>query len=150
MLTKRKSRAKPPKLTPDQEERIAKSIKMMLHAHRDCLRNRDEDTTKITFDCGDGYYGEAFGILRGLDVLGYGDVYGAVNSPTEKRNFRWWLSQLEDEVLREEGFAGIDGSPGDNKCEYCFQHYGKDAVRPYVSCGTGGRLPAPACGEFGR
>jgi hypothetical protein len=125
---------KVPTLTAEQKLAVEAEIKMMLHAHRDCLRNKLEDTTKITFDCRDGYYGEAFGILRGLAVLGYGYTHGPVNIQGEgHRNFKWWLSQLEDEVLKEEGFGG------DNRCEYCFQQHGKDAVRPYTPSGHGGR-----------
>lgn len=121
-------------MTEDQCKAVEAEIKMMLHASRDCLRNRytfaarnDEncliglrDPRVIRFDATDSYYGEAFGILRGLALLGYGTISGAVNVPAETQNFRWWLSQLENAVLAEEGYKG------DGVCEYCMERYGKD------------------------
>jgi hypothetical protein len=73
-------------LTPTQKKDIEAEVKMMLHAHRDTLRNlyrpKNFDGTvnekcgynpkKVSFSCNEGYYGEAFGIMRGLQVMGYG------------------------------------------------------------------------------
>lgn len=114
------------KLNSEQEKAIETEVKMMLHAHRDCLRNQGVDTTKIPFDCRDGFFGETFGIMRTLHVLGYGE-YGADNVPHKvypKWNLKWWFSQLEEEVLyREENYKGS------NECDHCFEKYRKDAVR---------------------
>lgn len=114
-----------PRLSDEQEKKIENEIRMMLHAHRDCLRNRGIDTTKVSFDVRDGYYGEAFGILRSLRVLGYG-YFGPINIPNEvygKSNLSWWMRTMEEQVLEEEGFQG------NNKCDYCLDKYRKDGVR---------------------
>lgn len=106
-------------LTEAEWEAIKQEIKMMLHASRDCLRNQGVDTTIVRFDCRDGYYGEAFGIIRTLHVLGYGDYTGAANRPEIRTNLRWWLREIEEEVLAEEGFGTT------NFCSHCFKRYGK-------------------------
>lgn len=113
------------KLNKKQEKAIEDEIKMMLHAHRDCLRNQKVDTTKVTFNVNDGYYGEAFGILRALQVLGYGK-FGAMNvcdNEHPKWSLNWWMYNIEREVLAEENFNG------NNMCDHCCEKYGKDAVR---------------------
>lgn len=107
------------KLSEKHEQAIKNEIKLMLHAHRDCLRNRCVDTSKETFDCRDGYYGEAFGVIRALQVLGYGN-FGAVNTPQVKTNLLWWFEEICQEVLREENFGG------NNNCVHCLERYGKD------------------------
>lgn len=98
---------------------IEKEIKMLLHAHRDCLRNQGKDTLNISFNCNDGYYGEAFGILRTLAIMGYGS-FGAVN---REDTLNYWFSKLQTEVLEEEGFNT------NHQCEHCYEKYGKDDVR---------------------
>ena len=111
------------KLSEEKWEDIKQEIKMMLHAHRDCLRNQKVyDTTKVPFDVHDGYYGEAFGIIRALHVLWYGDYRGAINTPKNRENLRWWLSEIEREVLQEENFGG------NNECDVCLKRYGKDGA----------------------
>ncbi len=57
-------------------EGVEKGIKGLLHSSRDCLRNQDKDTSKITFFCRNDYYAEAFGIMRCLQIFGYG-YFGA-------------------------------------------------------------------------
>lgn len=110
------------KLKVDDRERIVSEIKMLLHASRDCARTICSlDTTKQSFDVTDGYYGEAFGILRGLSLLGYGS-FGAVNTPEEESNFAWWMRELEKEVLAEENFGGS------NECNHCLEKYHKDGA----------------------
>jgi hypothetical protein len=114
--------------------KIEAEVKMMLHAHRDCLRNKfvgkhvldASDPKTISFDCRDGYYGESFGIMRGLEVLGYG-YFGSVNLDGTKEkgtipihNLKWWFSEIERKVLREENWKGS------GECDYCLVHYGKD------------------------
>jgi hypothetical protein len=120
-------------LSSEMIEKVKESVKMMLHAHRDCLRNKHQvnadayDPKKISFNCRDGYFGEAFGIMRGLEVLGYGYL-GCVNLDGVQdnkgtmpiHNLRWWLEEIKDEVLREENWKGS------GECDYCLIHYGKD------------------------
>jgi hypothetical protein len=102
---------------------IKAEVKMMLHASRDCLRNQGVDTTKVRFDCRDGYYGEAFGIFRALAILGYGSITQACNTPPVESNFNRLMHEWEEEVLKEEGYDG------NNQCDYCLNRYGKDSVR---------------------
>lgn len=100
--------------------KIKTEIKMLLHASRDCMRNRKEyDTTKIRFSVNDSYYGEAFGMLRTIQILGCGK-FGAVNDP---KTLNFWFAEIEDEVLQEENFNGS------HECEHCYNKYGKDDVR---------------------
>lgn len=112
------------KLTPQKRQAVVDEVKMMLHAHRDCLRNKGVDTSKVQFDCRDGYYGEAFGVMRGLAVLGYGG-FGPDNIPHDTHpewNLKWWFSELCSEVLAEENYGG------DNHCDFCITRYGKDGA----------------------
>ncbi len=105
---------------------LEEEVQLLLHAHRDCLRNRGQDSTKISFDCGDGYYGEAFGVMRALAILGYGYIDGPTNIPHPVKdiwNLKWWFAELQQTVLAQENF---DGS---NECNWCLERYGKDAVR---------------------
>lgn len=110
------------RLKSEEKKAIEQELKAMLHAHRDCLRNLGV-SLKHPFDIKDGYYGEAFGMLRALSVLGYG-FFGAVNVGYEQgdldHNLNYWLSRLEKEVLDEENWYG------DHRCEFCFNKYGKD------------------------
>lgn len=105
-------------LTEEQYARVEGEIKSLLHAHRDCLRNRGEDTSDIQFDARDGYYGEAFGVMRGLRLLGFGD-WGPANVPG---NLKSWFSDLCDQVLEEENFGGS------NECDHCLEKWGKDGA----------------------
>lgn len=122
-------------LTDDQWVEVAREVKFLLHSSRDTLRNRymsflrdagtplqtlAPDPRVVHFDCTEGYYGEAFGVLRGLAILGYGTISDACNMPEERRNFNWWLNKLKDEVLAEEGFGG------DGVCKDCMSRYRKD------------------------
>lgn len=121
------------KRIPDQLiSDVEGEIKAILHACRDCLRNQDKDTIRISWEVNNGYYGEAFGIMRALHMLGYG-YYGAGNLTAKEedppqiynitqneQNLNWWRHRLEQEVLDEEGFDG------DHRCEYCLKKYKKD------------------------
>jgi transcriptional regulator with XRE-family HTH domain len=108
----------PPGLIPEQRKSVEDEVAMMLHAHRDCLRNKKQDTSKIRFDCRDGYYGEALGVMRELAALGYAS-FGPVNVPGY---LNYWMAQIEDRVLREENFGGS------NECDHCLERYGKDGA----------------------
>lgn len=109
------------KITDKQIQKVEAEVKMMLHASRDCLRNQGADTTVVPFNSNDGYYGEAFGILRGLMVLGYG--YFGADNVDDPYNLKFWFSKLEAEVLKEENFRS------NHECDYCLEKYGKDSVR---------------------
>jgi hypothetical protein len=116
------------KFRKGEQEIIEARIKEILHASRDGMRNRNEDTTTLAFTIRCSYWGEAAGILRGLEALGYG-YYGSCNlnaieehkSDNPKANFSWWLHQLEQEVLEEEHFYS------DHHCEWCMKKYKKDS-----------------------
>lgn len=117
---------------PGVKEKLEAEIKMMLHASRDCLRTKYHsaldrgftgsqpqsayDPKKVRFVASDGYYGEAFGIVRACHVLGWGE-YGAVNV---EGTLQFWFQRLEDDVLHEENFGGS------GECDICLKRYGKD------------------------
>jgi hypothetical protein len=111
------------------ESKLADEITMLLHASRDCLRNQNVDTTKIQFDCRDGYFGEAFGIARAMVTIGCG-YFGSSNldavqehkSDHPEHHRRWWMRELEQLVLQQEGFYS------DHRCQYCFDKYHKDST----------------------
>lgn len=132
------------KLSDEQVAAIEAEVKMMLHSHRDTLRNQWNlsqqvgrngiareayDPTKVPFNCNEGFYGEAFGIMRGLVTLGYG-YFGSDNldavkegrSDNPRHNCKWWFAELKDQVCKEENFGGS------NECDYCLEHYGKDSA----------------------
>jgi hypothetical protein len=79
------------------------------------------DPKRVAFSVNDGWYGEAFGVLRGLELLGY----GTINNIKEKtyHNLLWWFNQLKAEVLVEDGFQ--DGS---HRCDICLKAWGKDGA----------------------
>jgi len=99
-------------LTDKDKAAIRAEVVMLLHASRDCLRNQGQDTSKVRFSANDGYYGEAFGILRALAVLHMDTM----------ENLKEWLRDLEHQVLLEEHFGGS------NECDHCLEHYGKDGA----------------------
>jgi len=136
-------------LTKEKKRKIVAEVKMMLHAHRDTLRNmykwdkkmgkKSYDPKEVSFRCNEGFHGEAFGIMRGLEVLGYG-YFGPCNrhalempywdkSAGDKKvtvpehNLKWWFTKLESAVLEEENFKG------NHQCDWCLNKYGKDDVR---------------------
>lgn len=133
-MTKRYS-----KLPERERDRIEATIKMLLHASRDAMRNRNMDTTKISFDATDGYYGEAFGVMRGLEALGYG-YFGSDNVPDREQphsNLKHWFHELTQTVLLEEHFGeDWEGTQFAHQCEHCLKRYGKDAVRQRRSQST--------------
>lgn len=121
-------------IVPALKQKVEEEVKMLLHASRDCLRNQKRDTTKISFSVTDGYYGEAFGVMRALQLLGYGkfsssnlngieDCSTKIQAVQPEQNLKWWFRQLEDKVLKEEGYGS------GNQCDHCFKRWGKDAVR---------------------
>jgi hypothetical protein len=132
------------KITSTLEDAISREIKALMHCSRDCLRNQGKlDTSQVSFAVADAYYGEAFGIMRALQIQGYGyfgsDNLHAVresegagarsdgkyitNVTQEIQNLKWWFSNLGQEVLVEEGFRD-----GTHRCEYCLKKYKKDTA----------------------
>jgi len=112
------------RLTDKQQVRVEEEVKSLLHASRDCLRNQSRPS-EIRFDVNDGYYGEAFGIMHGLAILGFGAIDTPVNISHieyENWNLRFWFEELCSDVLREEHFNGS------NECDYCVEHFGKDGA----------------------
>lgn len=106
-------------LTPVQITAIELDINMLLHASRDCYRNKGEDATKFQFNVSDTYYAEAYGILRALKTLNYGK-FNTPTCPEDRTNLSWWFDQLKKKVLQEENFGG------NGECDYCLVHFGKD------------------------
>lgn len=107
-------------LSDDNKSDFEANIKTLLHESRDALRLKGVDTTRVPFDCREGYYSEAFGMLRALVLLDLGK-FGAVNI---EGNVDYWFYELQKQVLKEEGFGG------DNRCNRCFEMYGHDTDRP--------------------
>lgn len=105
-------------LIDDQmKSKIADLVRGLLHAGRDCMRNRKVDTSTIRFHVNDPYYAEAFGVLRCLGLLGMAPKDMGSSDLTSS-----WLQELGDQVLVEEHFAGS------NECDYCLEHFGKDGA----------------------
>lgn len=125
------------KSIPDKTRfRVICEVKMMLASHRDCLWSRWEtaaspqtfDPSKVSIVTNDGYYGEAFGIMRGLAAMGAGfmgpDTMDAVElsrSDTPEHNLKWWFRKIQNEYLDEEGFFDKTCSP--QKCHTLLEKY---------------------------
>lgn len=122
------------KITPELKTDIENEVFMMFAAHRDTLWNRwqfrmemqeiclkvnpmTEDLphrdhpNSIRLDANDGFYGEVFGIMRGLAVAGYGylgsDTQDAVQEgkgTVPEQNFKWWLHELVNRILEETNY----------------------------------------------
>lgn len=115
--------------------KVQNEVYSLLHASRDGMRNIGKhDTKKVSYSMtNDGGYGaEAFGVMRGLVLLGYG-YFGSVNIDGSKEhnggtqpehNFKWWFAEMEHTVLEQEGFFN-----GTHRCEWCIQKYRKDDTR---------------------
>lgn len=127
-------------LTTEERYQVEFEVKQMLHASRDAMRNRFDpeepvgrydnyDPKRTPYSCFDSWYGEAFGIMRGLKALGYG-YFGPINTdePGQKGiNLKRWFSDISAQVLADEGWK-LDGT-GNGECAYCLDRYGKDDSR---------------------
>ncbi len=82
---------------------------------------QSKDWRSIRFSVNDGYYGDAFGILRCLELMGY----GTLNNIREQtyHNLQWWFEQIKSQVLIEDGFTN-----GSHKCDFCVANFGKDGA----------------------
>lgn len=111
-------------LKPETVTKIESSVKSLLHASRDCMRNQNKDTNTLRFCINDGYYGEAFGILKCLEILGYG-YFGDSCTPGKDQlmhSLKWWFEELSNTVLMEENFGES------NECDHCIEMWGKDGA----------------------
>lgn len=99
-----------------EKEAVVLEVKLMLFASRDAMWTRfkvglsDVNPVEYRFDSRDGYHGEAFGVMRGLALLGYG-YFGSNTLPGDStyergrvawHNLSYWFSELEREVMGEE------------------------------------------------
>lgn len=100
------------RLSPAKKEAIAVEVKRMLKACRQSMQLQGKDIETETFDIRHADYGEAYGILRALAVLGYGE-FGAVFVPGTLNH---WLHDLEEEVLKETGWRA--GRPRQEPVEF--------------------------------
>jgi len=102
-------------LSLEQRKSVEDEVAMMLHAHRECLRNRHgvAYTSTVRFDLRDSYWGQAFGTLLGCMK------FGAINIPGTADHV---MAEIEARVLREENFGGS------NECDHCLERYGKDGA----------------------
>jgi len=114
-------------LPQDRVQAIENEVKMLLHASRVGMRSRGANTQSTRFNCNDGFYGEAFGMMRALALLGHGKLDQAINTTEKKSNLKWWFGQLEQEVLREENYPGAGGDDS-GRCDFCLERWGKDAA----------------------
>ena len=117
---------------------VINEVKLMIAAHRDCLWTRWEtcaspsavDPTKVSIMANEGFYGEAFGIMRGLRALDYG-YFGSSNlsavqedkSPISEHNLIWWFERIVKDYLEEEGFKDQTCSP--QRCQLLLEKYRK-------------------------
>ena len=126
------------RLPPGRKIAVELQVKLMLAAHRDCLWSRwvscsdskTYDPTQVQSVCNEGYYGEAFGVMRGLMALGYGYFGSDTNDAIEEdkgmypeQNLKWWFRQISHEYLAEEGFFNHTCTV--EKCEALLEKYRK-------------------------
>lgn len=104
------------KLKEEDHQKIAKEVEFLLHASRDCMRNQGIDTKLVPWNVGDGYYAEAFGIIRALIVLRYGFRCD------DEHDLMTFFENIKDSVLITENFKGT------NECDFCVAHFGKDGM----------------------
>lgn len=129
-------------LPPTLKTQTATLIKLLVLESRETLWWRfaadptASDPSKIRLDVNNPYYAEAFGILRGLQLLGYG-YFGSCNDDglqenrggrVPEHNLKWWMGRLEDEVLAEDGFD--DGTASESWTQIVLKKY-----RGLVACG---------------
>lgn len=95
-------------LTNEEVFRIEAEVIMMLLTSRQAMSKKDRE--KYFFNAGSGFYGEAFGIMRGLAILGYGTYDLANNIPPNKTNLKWWFDQLQNKALEEEKNLGLNNA----------------------------------------
>jgi hypothetical protein len=84
MISNKPKYAKPPRVLKTFPKalkiKVAGEIKACLHASRDAMRIRGEDTLNNKFYASDAYFSEGFGIMRALKLQRYG-YFGSSNIP---------------------------------------------------------------------
>ena len=83
------------KLSSKQLPIVEKRIKRLLAAGLDYCKNTSKDKS-YWFSPINPYFCEAFGVLQGLECLGYG-YFGPDNSDA-KGNLKFWFNSLKQEV----------------------------------------------------
>ena len=112
------------RLTPKQKDSVESEVKLMLAAHRDFLWGRhlggDKkiNPTEVEVAVNEGYYGEAFGVMRGVNAMGFGyfgsdnlDAFEEERSNSPHDNLKWWFRQIVNQYLVEEGYYDQTCSP---------------------------------------
>lgn len=124
------------KLSDKQKKSIGHEVKLMLAAHRDslwkdwvtCATPQTVDPNQWELVVNEGFYGEAFGIMRGLIALGFGyfgrsnlDAIQEGRSDIPEHNLKWWFHRIVQEYLDEEGFYNKSCSP--EQCSQLLNKY---------------------------
>lgn len=97
-----------PTLSVIENRNVLIEIEMLLkEARRWCRDVQDLDTTSVLTSANSPYYCEAFGIIRGLRLMGHGD-FGAVNTnyghDTVSFNLTRWFGDISYNVAVEDGY----------------------------------------------
>ena len=105
-------------LPKEKWEAVVKEVKLLLHAACDTQRNRGQPTEQafgpLNLD-----WVHAYGILNGLAILGYMEVYGKVGG-----NDLPVVQDVMQELIRQ--VKAEEDSDGQGRCEHCLKKYGKD------------------------
>lgn len=91
-------------LTDKIATRAYNEIVMLLLASRDSYVTQERHV--YHFDSHDPYYCEAFGVLRGIHLMGYG-YWGANNHPAERDNLKWFFDYICKAALNIEEGMGL-------------------------------------------
>lgn len=126
-------------LRPEDEEKIHKRLKEILHCARDTMRLRysiwyrakqrgeevgpePADPRVVKYDIRVQDHAQAYGFLDSLVTLGF-IQRSAPFGGNPRRDLQSWLWQAEKEVLEEENFDG------DRTCPTCYAKYHRDDAR---------------------
>lgn len=95
-----------PGMTDEQYEKFIKLIRVLSRETRRWMEEvKEMDMSRWYGDMNCPYYCEAFGMMRTLEILGYGKM-GSVNMPTEggEFNLRNWFENVYREIAIETGY----------------------------------------------
>lgn len=73
-----------------------------------CIQ-QEESRDGYRFNCNNAYYSEAFGIFRGLVILGYGH-FGSDNLPETKENVKYWFNICCNKAVEIKDKIGIENA----------------------------------------
>lgn len=102
------------KLSQENRSKLEERISRLLLAGLDYCANVKQDQS-YWFSPNNPYCAEAFGIIQGLEVLGYG-YFGADNI-SEEYNLKSWFRSLQEEVKK----LGIELGPKEAYQKYCWK-----------------------------